>query len=346
MKEILLRRLELARRGSEPYQLRHIYPWLAGCAMGQANFSESEQWLSQAEVAIASLASPEPRAFLLHIRGALAALQQEYEAAEVHLAQAVTLFRQLGSGMLLWYLPLLGWVQLRRGKRQEALSCLQEAELLLAAHDSGTILTGDAIAKLARMALLLEDRERIARYFMRLEPFQGLFLDELVDRVLGELSTFQGNWQPANAFLEKAEIIARREGLPFELLETLKAQAQLELSRGGRGSAKRAYSLFEQAMHQAEQLELSREVAWLHEHLQQLPKRSSQVQSRVLPAGLSEREVEVLGLVAKGASNRQIAEDLVLSERTVSNHLFHIFNKLDVDNRAAATAFAIKHKLA
>jgi predicted ATPase/DNA-binding CsgD family transcriptional regulator len=346
MKEILQRRLELARRGSEPYQLRHIYPWLAGCAMGQADFSEAEQWLSQAEVVIASLASPEPRAFLLHIRGALAALQQEYDAAVEQLEQAAAIFRQLGSGMLLWYLPLLGWVQLRRGLRQEALACLKEAELLLTAHESGTILTGDAIAKLANIALLLEDRERIARYFTLLQPFQGLFLDELVDRVLGQLSTYQGNWSQANAFLEKAEIIARREGLPLELLETLKAQAQLELSRGGKGSAKRASSCFEQALHLAEQLGLSREAAGLHEQLQQMPKRSYQVQSRVLPAGLSEREVEVLGLVAKGASNRQIAEALVLSERTVSNHLFHIFNKLGVDNRAAATAFAIKHKLA
>jgi DNA-binding CsgD family transcriptional regulator len=346
MKEILLRRLELARRGPEPYQLRHIYPWLAGCAMGQANFSEAAQWLAQAEAAIASLASPEPRAFLLHIRGALAALQQEYEAAEELLVQAMTLFRKLGSGMLLWYLPLLGWVQLRLGKRQEALACLQEAEMLLDAHETGTILTGDAIAKLARMSLLLEDRERIARYFTQLEPFQGLFLDELVDRLLGELSIFGGNWSQARAFLEMAEIMARREGLPLELLETLKAQALLELARGGRGSAKRAFSFFEQALRLAEQLGLSREAVWLHEHLQQLPKRSSAVQSRVRPAGLSEREVEVLRLVAAGMSNRQIAEALILSERTVSNHLFHIFNKLGVDNRAAATAFAIHHKLA
>src|SRR5438477_382651 len=65
-----------------------------------------------------------------------------------------------------------------------------------------------------------------------------------------------------------------------------------------------------------------------------------------LPAGLSEREITVLRLVAQGKSNRQIAEELVLSEKTVINHLTNIFNKTVTDNRAAATAFAFRHGLA
>ena len=66
----------------------------------------------------------------------------------------------------------------------------------------------------------------------------------------------------------------------------------------------------------------------------------------MLPAGLSEREVEVLRLVAAGHSNRKIAEQLVLSEKTVANHLTNIFIKTGTDNRAAATAFAVRHGLA
>jgi DNA-binding NarL/FixJ family response regulator len=65
-----------------------------------------------------------------------------------------------------------------------------------------------------------------------------------------------------------------------------------------------------------------------------------------LPARLSLRETEVLQLVAQGKSNREIAEDLVISERTVANHLASIFNKTGVENRAAAAAFAIRHQLA
>ncbi len=67
---------------------------------------------------------------------------------------------------------------------------------------------------------------------------------------------------------------------------------------------------------------------------------------KLMPAGLSPREVEVLRLVTQGKSNREIAEELVISERTVANHLASIFNKTGVENRAAAAAFAIRHKLA
>lgn len=62
-------------------------------------------------------------------------------------------------------------------------------------------------------------------------------------------------------------------------------------------------------------------------------------------APLSERELEVLRLVARGKTNRQIAEELVISERTVINHLSHILIKTGAENRAAATAYALRHGL-
>jgi ATP/maltotriose-dependent transcriptional regulator MalT len=61
--------------------------------------------------------------------------------------------------------------------------------------------------------------------------------------------------------------------------------------------------------------------------------------------GLSGREIEVLGLIAAGKSNREIAVDLVISERTVARHVSNIFTKLGVSSRAAATAFGLTHDL-
>lgn len=61
--------------------------------------------------------------------------------------------------------------------------------------------------------------------------------------------------------------------------------------------------------------------------------------------GLSGREVEVLGLVADGLTNAQIAERLFISPKTVSTHLVSIFGKLGVTSRAAATRFALDHGL-
>jgi DNA-binding CsgD family transcriptional regulator len=63
------------------------------------------------------------------------------------------------------------------------------------------------------------------------------------------------------------------------------------------------------------------------------------------PGGLSAREVEILRLVAAGMTNRAIAEELTISERTVDRHVSNIFTKLDVSTRSAATAFAYEHGL-
>ena len=66
---------------------------------------------------------------------------------------------------------------------------------------------------------------------------------------------------------------------------------------------------------------------------------------REWPAGLTAREVEVLGLLARGYSSREIAERLVLTPKTVSNHIEHIYLKIDVSSRASATHFAMQHGL-
>ena len=63
------------------------------------------------------------------------------------------------------------------------------------------------------------------------------------------------------------------------------------------------------------------------------------------PAGLTEREVTVLRLVAQGLTNGQIARELALSPHTINVHLRTIYSKLDVPSRAAATRFAMEHKL-
>jgi DNA-binding CsgD family transcriptional regulator len=72
-----------------------------------------------------------------------------------------------------------------------------------------------------------------------------------------------------------------------------------------------------------------------------LLKREAAIQ----PAGLTAREMQVLRLVASGRTNKSIAADLSLSEKTVDRHVSNIFNKIDVPSRAAATAYAYEHKL-
>jgi HD-GYP domain-containing protein (c-di-GMP phosphodiesterase class II) len=66
---------------------------------------------------------------------------------------------------------------------------------------------------------------------------------------------------------------------------------------------------------------------------------------RQLPAALTEREVQVLVLVAQGYSNAQIAERLVISRRTAEHHVQHIYRKIGVASRAAVAMFAMEHDL-
>ena len=66
---------------------------------------------------------------------------------------------------------------------------------------------------------------------------------------------------------------------------------------------------------------------------------------REWPAGLTAREVEVLRLLARGLSNKEIAERLVISPKTAGNHVEHIYAKIGASNRAQASLFAMKHGL-
>ena len=70
-----------------------------------------------------------------------------------------------------------------------------------------------------------------------------------------------------------------------------------------------------------------------------LPRR------RTTLAGLTAREVEVLILLARGMSNKQIAGRLVITPKTAGNHVEHIYAKIDASNRAAAAMFAVQHGL-
>jgi DNA-binding NarL/FixJ family response regulator len=71
----------------------------------------------------------------------------------------------------------------------------------------------------------------------------------------------------------------------------------------------------------------------------------SGARKQTAPGGLTPREVDVLRLIATGATNREVADRLVISEKTVARHVSNIFSKLGVASRAAATAYAFQHEL-
>ena len=78
--------------------------------------------------------------------------------------------------------------------------------------------------------------------------------------------------------------------------------------------------------------------------IEQPPTRPAKP-SPAYPDGLTARAVEVLRLVATGLTNAQVADQLVISARTVDTHLTAIYSKIGVSSRSAATRYAIEHHL-
>ena len=81
------------------------------------------------------------------------------------------------------------------------------------------------------------------------------------------------------------------------------------------------------------------------EAMLEIAGRPSMIRPREAPGGLSARELEVLRLLVRGLSNRQVAEQLFISPKTVGHHVQHIYDKVGVSTRVGATLYAMRHGL-
>jgi len=345
--EVSRHRIALLERSRESYQLRTAYTWRVLLLASQGAWMEAEQAIEQAHPVVDSLVTPMPAAFLRQFQGFLAYQQEDYPMAERELQAArVGQERQMGLGEIMFYVGLLGLVQATMGQGEEACATMVQEERLLDALPEGILPTAPLLVCLALTAMTLDEQARAIQLYSPLLAFRGQYYWFLVDRVLGLLATERGDWETAVIHLTEAQATAQHEGLQPELARTLLARANLELARGGQGSARRAEDLLSQALALFDELGMSHSA---HQVLSRLRAPSPQVGNPTrpsLPAHLTQREAEVLKLVVEGKSNRQIAQALCLTEKTVTNHLTHIFNKTGCENRAAAAAFALRHGLA
>jgi len=143
---------------------------------------------------------------------------------------------------------------------------------------------------------------------------------------------FQGDAQGALGPLRRAFYVWQRLGAPYP-----QARSQLALSRACRalGDSEGAHLCLEAARALFEKLGAAHDLAAI------------EGRSATKDAGqsLTTRELQVLRLVSTGKTNRMIAEELELSEKTIDRHVSNIFQKIDVNSRAAATAYAYEHAL-
>jgi DNA-binding CsgD family transcriptional regulator len=144
----------------------------------------------------------------------------------------------------------------------------------------------------------------------------------------------EGQAQAALPVLRKAWLAWRDLGAPYE---AARVRVLIGIACRAVGDSDTADMEFEAARLGFQQLGAATELARVEALIGKAPSDA--------PGGLSAREVEVLALVAKGKTNREISTALVISEHTVARHLQNVFAKLGVSSRTAASAFAFEHGL-
>ena len=192
---------------------------------------------------------------------------------------------------------------------------------------------------LAIVAVERSDKDPAERLYRSLVSADQYYAWPLCsDRVLGLLSQTMGNGGQAQIHFEDALVFCRNAGYRPELAWTCCDYADMLLRRNEPGDGTKAMSLLD------ESLAVSTELG-MRPLMEQITERLDRIQAPPLPAptypaGLSHREVEVLRLIAFGKTDREIAEELFISFRTVGNHVSNILNKTNTSNRTEAATFA------
>jgi DNA-binding CsgD family transcriptional regulator len=244
-------------------------------------------------------------------------------------------------------LPALGWLYLERGDFTSAKTWLQEtAASAQAGGDYPPELL--ACALLAQIECAVAELDQAAGHLRRAQEilsqgsgWRGLAAE--VDLAEAVLATAEKHWPEAEAAFQRAVEINRQYHLPYYEAKTLLEWGHMYLSRRGPGDVGRGMQLLNQALPIFQRIQAQKmveKVASLQEQLA-LPCPVTPV----YPDGLTHREVEVLRLVASGKSSAEIAEELVLSRRTVERHISNIYSKTDSHNRSEVTAFAFTQGL-
>lgn len=160
------------------------------------------------------------------------------------------------------------------------------------------------------------------------------YLDAVSAQARGVVLLAEDAAQAALGALREASNAWQELGAAYE---TARVQVQMALACRQLGDHESAEMKLEAARRVFDQLGATPALARLAELS---PSTASDA-----PGGLTPREVEVLELVAAGRTNREVADELVISDKTVERHLSNIFLKLDVPNRTAAAAYAHEHDL-
>jgi DNA-binding CsgD family transcriptional regulator len=203
-----------------------------------------------------------------------------------------------------------------------------------------------SVTALAEVATLLVDRACTAILYDLLLPYAQRNVMVGVPNCfgsaaayLGGLAAILGRWEAAAQHFEDALMMNARLGIRPFLARAQYRYGVMLVQRSQSADRARGLELLTQAQATAQELGMS----YL---LEQIVEASPPQTRPGYPDGLTQREIEVLRLIAAGKSTKEIAATLVISVPTVERHITHIYEKIGASSRAEATAYAWRQGLA
>jgi len=270
--------------------------------------------------------------------------QGEIANTEAYLDECLLLFKELddqdglaSSGVL------RGQIALCKGDLAQARTLLEESHLLYKNMGSpqGTLHT---FYHLARVALAENDELTAYNFYQEgLNIARKLDMNEWIATYLeglAHMAALQGKYRWATTAWGKAEALREAVHIPIPFIDYADYERRVALVR-----TRLSEHTFATLWARGRTMTTEQVLALQEQEIEQslVPRTTSPAAN--YPAGLTEREVQVLRMVARGMTNSEIAQQLGLSEKTIAHHMTHIFNKTTSDNRASVVAFAFRHGL-
>lgn len=221
------------------------------------------------------------------------------------------------------------------------------------AHIPCDIVWVSSLAFLAHVCAFLRDGARAATLYQLLLPSAGqnvvivgtALYSGPVSHYLGLLATTMGHWEEASQHFQDALEMASCMGARPFIGRTQLEYARTLLARGRREDLSHSRELLQAACDTFTELAMHDYAARARELLARPRLATARALGPAYPDRLTQREVEVLGLIAAGRTNKEIAESLTLSVRTVGRHITNIYAKIGARSKADATAYALRQGL-
>lgn len=268
----------------------------------------------------------------------------DFASGQKYLDQLMEIAGSVQPGMPAFEFGMAGMVlslTARTANNMDQLTLVEStAKTALASRTTPPTGTERAKTGLAMLSVLQNDPVAAAQYYSEFATRNGmeLFFAISSDRLLGLLAQTMGNpGQSANHF-EDGLAFCRKAGYRPELAWVCCDYADLLIGRNENEDSVIAKSLLDESLAISSELGMRPLMDRVAARLELTDAQPGQTSA--YPDGLTRREVEVLQLICSGKTDREIAEELFISFRTVGNHVRNILNKTNTANRTEAASYA------